>query len=100
MEPYSPEMKNSMRNLYNRLNERERRLYAGVEALKLGHGGCSYIAEVLGCSRNTVSKGACEVSGFTVHDKKIPIKSIFYTHHDRPAAKPPSFDLPEAFHSG
>ena len=55
MEPYLPEMEDSMRNLYNSLNERDRRLYAGVEALKLGHGGRSYIAEVLGCSRNTVS---------------------------------------------
>ena len=65
MEPYSSEVEDSMRCFYNRLNERERRLYAGVEALKFGHGGRSYIAEVLGCSRNTVSKGACEVSGLS-----------------------------------
>jgi len=33
-----------------------------LEALKIGHGGRSYIAEVLGCSRRTVSKGVSEVA--------------------------------------
>ena len=44
------------------MNEKDRRLYAGYEALRFGHGGRIYIAKVLECSRNTVSKGACEVS--------------------------------------
>jgi len=71
MEPYTPEVENLMCCFYNTLNEKERRLYAGVEALKFGHGGRAYIAGVLGCSRNTVSKGACEASGLpnrTVHE--------------------------------
>jgi len=59
---YSPAEEERMRHFYNLLNEKERRLYAGIEALRVGHGGRNYIAEVLGCSRNTVSKGACEVS--------------------------------------
>lgn len=63
MEPYAPEIEETMRRFYNSLNEKDRRRYAGLEALKYGHGGCQYIARVLGCSRNTVSKGACEVSG-------------------------------------
>ena len=50
-----------MRSFYNSLNEKDGRRYAGLEALKIGHGGRSYIAEVLGCSRHTVSKGASEV---------------------------------------
>lgn len=58
---YSREIEESMRNFYNSLNEKDRRRYAGVEALKIGHGGRNYIAEVLGCSRRTVSKGANEV---------------------------------------
>lgn len=65
MKPYSPELEDSMRCFYNSLNEKERRLYAGIEALKFGHGGRAYIAGVLGCSRNTVSKGAYEVSGLS-----------------------------------
>ena len=63
MEPYPPEVEETMRRFYNSLNEKDRRRFAGFEALRFGHGGRSYIARVLGCSRNTVSKGAREVSG-------------------------------------
>ena len=62
MQTYAPEIEKAMRNLYESLNEKSRRRYAGLEALKLGHGGRSYIANVLGCSRRTVSRGANEVS--------------------------------------
>ncbi|QTA90252.1 Transposase DDE domain-containing protein [Desulfonema magnum] len=56
-----------MRRYYESLNEKDRRRYAGIEALKLGHGGQNYIAKVLGCSRRTVRKGAIEVSGLPGH---------------------------------
>ncbi|MEA3341665.1 MAG: hypothetical protein U9R15_17005, partial [Chloroflexota bacterium] len=59
---YNFEIEESMRNFYNSLNEKDRRRYAGVEALKIGHGGQNYIADILGCSRHTVSKGAKEVT--------------------------------------
>ena len=62
MEPYPPEIAQSMKRFYESLSEKDRRRYAGIEALKYGHGGRSYIARVLGCSRRTVSKGAKEVS--------------------------------------
>jgi len=62
MEPYPPEIAQSMKQFYERLSEKDRRLYAGIEALKYGHGGRLYIARVLGCSRRTVSKGAKEAS--------------------------------------
>jgi hypothetical protein len=65
MQNYSPEIEEAMRQFYAGLNEKDRRLYAGIEALKFGHGGKEYIAQVLGCSRNTVSKGALEVSGLS-----------------------------------
>jgi len=73
MQPYAPEIEAAMKNLYDSLNERDRRRYAGIEALKLGLGGCEYIAQVLGCSRRTVSKGAKEVSGLSGKevDKRI-----------------------------
>ena len=63
MEPYSPEFEETMRRYYNSLNEKDGRRFAGLEALRFGQGGRIYIAQVLGCSRNTVSKGAREVSG-------------------------------------
>lgn len=63
MRPYPSETEVVMRRYYESLNEKDRRRYAGIEALKLGHGGQNYIAKVLGCSRRTVHKGAIEVSG-------------------------------------
>jgi len=58
---YNQETEATMRSFYESLNEKDRRRYAGLEALKIGHGGLSYVAKVLGCSRRTVSKGASEV---------------------------------------
>jgi hypothetical protein len=68
MKPYPPEIEEGMRRLYYSLNEKDRRRLAGWEALRFGPGGRSYIARVLGCSRNTVSKGAREVSGLPTRE--------------------------------
>ena len=43
------------------LNERQRRLYAGLESLKLGHGGDRYIAELFGIDPHTVARGRREL---------------------------------------
>jgi len=43
------------------LNERQRRLYAGLESLKLGHGGDAHIASLLGMDPHTVAKGRREL---------------------------------------
>jgi hypothetical protein len=39
------------------LNEKERRLYAGLESLKVGHGGDRRIADLLGLDPGTVARG-------------------------------------------
>jgi hypothetical protein len=39
------------------LNEQQRRLYAGLESLKLGYGGDSYIANLFGMDPHTVARG-------------------------------------------
>jgi hypothetical protein len=39
------------------LDEKQRRLYAGLEALKLGHGGDRKVAEFLGVDPHTVAEG-------------------------------------------
>ena len=62
MQSYTPETESVMRRYYLSLNERDRRRYAGVEALKIGHGGQNYIAKISGCSKRTVRKGAGEIS--------------------------------------
>jgi len=43
------------------LNEKQRRLYAGMESLKLGHGGDAHIASILGMDPHTVAKGRREL---------------------------------------
>ena len=43
------------------LDERQRRLYAGLESLKLGVGGDEHIAELFGIDRHTVARGREEL---------------------------------------
>ena len=45
---------------YSRLSEKERRPYAALESMKLGHGGITYISKVLGVSRGTIIYGRKE----------------------------------------
>ena len=52
------------------LNERQRRLYAGLESLKLGHGGDAHIASLLGMDPHTVARGRQELmTGELSHDR-------------------------------
>ena len=59
---YRAEIERSMQALFASLSERDRRLYAATEALKLGHGGISYLASLFGCSERTLRRGIQELS--------------------------------------
>ncbi len=60
---------------YSMLDERQRRLYAGLESLKLGHGGDAYIASLLGLDPHTVAKGRRELmSGDLTPGERIRAK--------------------------
>lgn len=61
MNRYTPELEAELRAFYQSLSERDRRRYAAIEARKLGYGGHSYIATVLGCERHTVATGIEEL---------------------------------------
>jgi hypothetical protein len=50
-----------MRNFFATLSEKDQRRYAAIQARQLGFGGMEYIAEVLGCSRRTISRGMEEL---------------------------------------
>ena len=65
MNPYPAEIEALMKKMYQTLSEKDQRRYAGIEALKLGHGGQRYIAQVLGCSRNTVAEGIKELEALS-----------------------------------
>jgi len=43
------------------LDERQRRLYAGLESLRLGHGGDRRLAELTGLDVHTIAKGRAEL---------------------------------------
>ena len=58
---YGPEVEHLLCQYYQTLSEKDRRHFAAVEAITLGHGGISYIANVLGCSRRTVKRGMQEL---------------------------------------
>jgi hypothetical protein len=51
------EMKAAIILFYSLLDEQQRRLYAGLESLKLGHGGDSVLAEFLGLDPHTIARG-------------------------------------------
>lgn len=46
---------------FSLLDEKQRRLYAGLESLKTGHGGDARIAEILGLHVGTVARGRREL---------------------------------------
>jgi hypothetical protein len=62
------ELKASMVLFLSVLNEKQRRLYAGLESLKLGYGGDQRIADFTGMDPHTVAKGRRELSQ---HDANI-----------------------------
>ncbi len=54
------ELKTALILFFSLLDEQQRRLYAGLESLKIGYGGDSFIAMMLGLSEKTVAKGRRE----------------------------------------
>jgi hypothetical protein len=57
----SPELRAAVVLFYSLLDEQQRRLYAGLEAHKLGHGGDRRIADFLGVGVHTVARGRREL---------------------------------------
>lgn len=50
-----------MQSFYQTLSEKDRRRFAAVEAQRLGHGGITYVAQLLGCATKTISRGIEEL---------------------------------------
>jgi len=53
------------------LDERQRRLYAGLESQKFGHGGDRKIADLLGLDVHTVARGRCELFAGEVDPQRV-----------------------------
>lgn len=77
MQKYTEKIEEEMKTFYKSLNEKDKRRYAAVEALKLGRGGQVYMEEILGCDRNTIAKGIRELeSGEVSQDKGHRIRRV------------------------
>lgn len=61
MHPYPRDVEQQMQRLYKSLNEKDRRRYAAIEAVKLGWGGISYISGLFGCDYYTIRFGLSEL---------------------------------------
>lgn len=59
--PYPAPVEQAMQLTFASLNERQRRLFAATEALKLGHGGIGYVAQLFDCHRKTIQRGLAEL---------------------------------------
>ena len=62
----------SMKQVYERFSEKDKRLYAAMEVQKLPYGGLSYISNILDCAPNTIYLGISELD----HSKDRPLDRI------------------------
>ncbi len=90
---YSEKIEQQMKRFYQTLSEKERRRYAGVEAIKLGYGGISYICSVLGCDYQTVIHGMNDLDD----EKALSQQSIRQSGGGRKPALTSLEGLEEAF---
>jgi hypothetical protein len=65
------ELKAAIVLFYSFLDERQRRLYAGLEAMKVGHGGDAQVAELLGIDPGTVARGRAELLGGDIEPGRV-----------------------------
>ena len=56
---------------FSLLDERQRRLFAGLEALKVGRGGDARVAALLGVDPHTVAKGRIELLGADIDPTRV-----------------------------
>ena len=65
------ELKAAIILFFSLLDERERRVYAGLESLKLGYGGDRQMAEILGLDVSTVARGCRELLEHDVNVERV-----------------------------
>ncbi len=76
------ELKAAIIIFFSILNEKQRRIYAGLESMKVGRGGDKVISDLLGINMKTVTKGRQELL-----DEKINIETIRNTGGGRKTIK-------------
>jgi len=71
LEAVSDELRAAIILFFSLLDERQRRLYAGLESHKFGHGGDRKLAELVGLDVHTVARGRRELLGGEVDRERI-----------------------------
>ena len=59
---YATDIEQKMQRLFATLSEKDRRRYAAIEAIKLGHGGIGYIANLFEIDPKTMRRGIADLS--------------------------------------
>lgn len=72
MERYDLLIEKQMIDFFEILNEKEKRIYAALEAQKVGRGGKTYIHELLGCDFKTIAHGEMDLQS----EKKLSVDRI------------------------
>ena len=80
------ELKAAILLFYSLLDEQQRRLFAGLESIKLGHGGDRIVAEFLTLDPHTVARGRQQLL-----DQKV---TLGRTRHSGGGRKPVEKKLP------
>jgi len=68
---YTEEIRNRMKKFYDSLNEKDRRRYAAIEAVKIGYGGQTYICDIVKCDPDTIKKGIEELDGEMEKEERV-----------------------------
>jgi hypothetical protein len=82
MEQMSEEMHESMRLLLSVFNEKQRRLYLGLESMRVGHGGDVKISRITGVNVKTIALGRQQLQ-----ERNVTVERIREVGGGRPAIK-------------
>lgn len=63
MTAYPKDIELKMQRLFTRLSEKDKRSYAAIESVELGHGGIEYASGLFGIDPKTVRRGLSELDG-------------------------------------
>ena len=67
----SEKVQENIRFLISNLNEQQRRLYLGLESMRIGHGGDSLISQITGVNVKTIARGRRELIAKNISADRI-----------------------------
>lgn len=67
----SPEVKKVLQVFLSHLNEKQRRLYIGFEAMKLGYGGDTIMSKITGMNIKTIARGRKELLAHEITPDRV-----------------------------